>query len=87
MKQGDNDVVSADEEQAAIDALRRKDIGGLQALVRLHQTRAVRTAFLIVGNRDVAEDLVAEAFVKVYISALIAMTRDAHSPRGFIAWW
>lgn len=66
MKLSDNDGVSADEEKAAIDALRRKDISGLQTLVRLHQVRAVRTAFLIVGNRDVAEDLVAEAFVKVY---------------------
>ncbi|MGI8687738.1 MAG: RNA polymerase sigma factor [Thermomicrobiales bacterium] len=55
-----------DEEREAIAALQRGDIGGLEALVRLHQLRAVRTSFAITGDRETAEDVVAEAFLTVY---------------------
>lgn len=54
------------EEREAIGALRRSDIGGLEALVRLHQVRAVRASFAIMGDRATAEDVVAEAFLTVY---------------------
>jgi len=53
-------------EQRAIAALRRKDVRGLEALVRLHQLRAVRLAYAVVGERSAAEDVVSDAFVKVY---------------------
>ncbi len=49
--------------------------------MRLHQVRAVRTAFLIVGNREVAEDLAAEAFVSVYENI------DRYDPRRPFAPW
>ena len=54
------------EEQRAIERLKRGDPGGLEALVRLHQVRAVRTAYLIVRERTLAEDVVQGAFVKAY---------------------
>lgn len=54
------------EERAAIDRLKWGDIGGLEVLVRTHQTRAVRAAYLIVRDRPLAEDVVQGAFVRVY---------------------
>ncbi|CAN5569323.1 sigma-70 family RNA polymerase sigma factor [soil metagenome] len=54
------------DERAAVERLKRGDIGGLEALVRTHQTRAVRTAYLIVRERPLAEDVVQGAFVKAY---------------------
>ncbi len=54
------------DEAAAIAALRRKDPGGLDALVKLHQLKAVQTAYLVVGDRATAEDMVADAFVTVF---------------------
>ncbi len=53
-------------EQEAIERLRRGDAGGLEALIRAHQLRAVRAAYLIVRDRDLAEDVVADAFVRAY---------------------
>ncbi len=46
--------------------LRSGDIGGLGILVRLHQLRAIRTVYAIVGDRRVAEDVVADAFLTLY---------------------
>ena len=54
------------DEQAAIALLKRGNVQGLEALVRLHQLRAIRTAYLIVGVRQAAEDVVADAFVSAY---------------------
>ena len=42
------------------------DIGGLEALVRSHQIRAVRAAYLILRDRAQAEDVVQAAFVRAY---------------------
>ncbi|MFL5733437.1 MAG: RNA polymerase sigma factor [Chloroflexia bacterium] len=53
-------------EREAIAALRGGDIGGLEALVSVYQLRAMRTAFAITGNRQAAEDVVADAFVAAY---------------------
>ncbi|MDQ6771648.1 MAG: sigma-70 family RNA polymerase sigma factor [Candidatus Dormibacteraeota bacterium] len=47
-------------------ALQRGDIAGLTDLVRLHQLKALRTAYGILGDRAAAEDLVSESFLKVY---------------------
>lgn len=55
-----------EEEQRAVALLRQGEIRGLEALVRLHQVRAVRTAFGITGDRQTAEDVVADAFLTVY---------------------
>jgi RNA polymerase sigma-70 factor (ECF subfamily) len=46
--------------------LRQGDIAGLEALVRIHQVRAMRAAFAITGARHAAEDVVADSFLVVY---------------------
>lgn len=55
-----------DRERESVERLRRGDIGGLAALVETHQVRAVRTAYLIVRDRALAEDLVQSAFIRAY---------------------
>jgi RNA polymerase sigma-70 factor, ECF subfamily len=54
------------DERRAVERLKRGDIGGLEALVRAHQTRAVRTAYLICRDRALAEDVVQGAFLRAY---------------------
>ncbi len=55
------------EDQAvAIAALQTGDIRGLAALVNLHQLKALRVAYGILGSRSAAEDAVADAFIKVF---------------------
>jgi RNA polymerase sigma-70 factor (ECF subfamily) len=53
------------DQDAAIDELRRGQIAGLASLVRLHQLKALRTAYGILGDAAAAEDVVSEAFVRV----------------------
>ena len=48
-------------ESEALAALRQGDIAGLGTLVRLHQLRALRTAYAITDNQVSAEDVVAAA--------------------------
>jgi RNA polymerase sigma-70 factor, ECF subfamily len=54
------------DERRAIERLKDGDIGGLEVLVRKHQIRAVRAAYLIVRDRGLAEDVVQGAFVRAY---------------------
>ena len=54
------------EERSAIERLKKGDIGGLETLVRMHHTRAVRAADLIVRDTALAEDVVQSAFVRAY---------------------
>ncbi len=54
------------EERTAITRLKRGDIGGLEVLVRRYQVQAARTAYLIVRDRALAEDIAQAAFVKSY---------------------
>jgi RNA polymerase sigma-70 factor (ECF subfamily) len=51
-------------ERAAVARLRRGDLGGLEALVQLHQVRALRAAYLVTRDRALAEELTAETFEK-----------------------
>lgn len=53
------------DESEGVAALQRGDIRGLAVLVRLHQLKALRAAFGILGNRFEAEDAVADSFIKV----------------------
>jgi len=53
-------------ERAAVARLRRGDVGGLEALVRAYQARAVRAAYLVTRDRALAEEVVQEAFVRAY---------------------
>ena len=55
-----------EDESEGVAALQRGDIRGLATIVRLHQLKALRAAFGILGNRVAAEDAVADAFVKVF---------------------
>jgi len=54
------------EEREAIARLKRGDISGLEALVRQYQVKAVRTAYLIIRDRALAEDIVQAAFLRAY---------------------
>ena len=54
------------DERKAIERLKRGDPGGLEELVKAHQVRAVRAAYLICRDRHLAEDVVQSAFVKSY---------------------
>jgi DNA-directed RNA polymerase specialized sigma24 family protein len=54
------------DESHAIARLKRGDIAGLQTLVRVYQVLAARTAYLIVRDRALAEDIVQTAFVHVF---------------------
>jgi RNA polymerase sigma-70 factor (ECF subfamily) len=52
--------------QENIKRLKDGDIGGLEYLVRTYQVRAIRSAFLITQDAEMAEDIVQETFLKLY---------------------
>ncbi len=54
------------DEREAIARLKQGDIGGLEALVELYQTRAVRVAYLVCRDVAIAEDVVQSAFIRAY---------------------
>jgi DNA-directed RNA polymerase specialized sigma24 family protein len=54
------------DEREAIERLKGGDVGGLESLMELYYTRAVRTAYLIARDRAMAEDVAQGAFVKAY---------------------
>jgi RNA polymerase sigma-70 factor (ECF subfamily) len=56
------------EEAALVEAARGGDLDACDALVRRHQLIAVRTAYLICGSEDEAEDAAQDAFVKAFRS-------------------
>lgn len=54
------------EEQQAITRLRQGDVEALGYLVQAHWPRALRAAYLVTGDRAMAEDVVQEAFLRAY---------------------
>jgi RNA polymerase sigma-70 factor (ECF subfamily) len=50
----------------AIRRLKKGDIGGLEILIDRYQVKAVRTAYFIVHDERLAEDIVQDAFIRVY---------------------
>ncbi len=52
------------DERQAVDRLRSGDIGGLEVLVQRHQLQATRAAHLVVRDRQLAEDIVCDAFLR-----------------------
>lgn len=50
----------------AIQRLKKGDISGMDQLVRNHQTKAIRTAYLIIHDEELAEDVVQETFLRIY---------------------
>ncbi|MEJ2353507.1 MAG: sigma factor [Anaerolineales bacterium] len=54
------------DEIQAIQQLKQGNPAGLEALVKKYQVQAVRAAFLVVWNHELAEDIVQTAFLRVY---------------------
>jgi len=57
---------SSSEETALVERARAGDTIAYEDLVRRYQDLAVRTAYLITGGADAAEDAAQDAFVKAY---------------------
>ncbi|HEX5164410.1 MAG TPA: RNA polymerase sigma factor [Thermomicrobiales bacterium] len=55
-----------DDERAAIRRLQQGDIRGLESLMLAWQVPAARVAYLITHDRDLAQDIVQSAFLRVY---------------------
>lgn len=53
-------------DQQAIERLKNGNIDGLAALVQRYQVKAVQTALFITCNRELAEDIVQDAFLQAY---------------------
>jgi RNA polymerase sigma-70 factor, ECF subfamily len=53
------------EERRAVERIKGGDVGGLEPLVRAHYARCVRAAYLILRDREAAEDVVQGAFARV----------------------
>jgi RNA polymerase sigma-70 factor (ECF subfamily) len=54
------------DDQQAIRILKNGNIGGLECLVIRYQVKALRAAFLITHDEQIAEDVVQETFVRVF---------------------
>lgn len=54
------------EETQAIHRLKRGELTGLEFLVRKHQAKAVYAAYLVLQDRQLAEDVVQNAFLRIY---------------------
>ena len=52
------------EEKYSIDRLKQGKLDGMEALVRIYQVQAVYTAYLIVQDLKLAEDIVQDCFLK-----------------------
>jgi RNA polymerase sigma-70 factor (ECF subfamily) len=50
----------------AIALLKQGNISGLESLVKIYQVKALRAAYLIVRDYDLAEDIVQDAFLRAY---------------------
>jgi RNA polymerase sigma-70 factor (ECF subfamily) len=53
------------EDQYTISRLKQGDVNSLESLVNKYQAKAVHTAYLILYDRSLAEDVVQAAFIKV----------------------
>jgi RNA polymerase sigma-70 factor (ECF subfamily) len=62
---GSEESTLNEDDADAIAALRAGNIAGLSALVQRYQLQALRLAFNVCGNRQTAEDTVADAFLAV----------------------
>ena len=70
------------DERRAIERLRGGDIGALEILVRRYQLRATRAAYLVVRDRQLAEDIVCDAFLRCY-----ERIQQFHADRDFAPWF
>ena len=53
-------------DQEAIRRLKNGDIGGLESLIARYQVKAVRAAYFVVQDKQTAEDIVQDAFLRIY---------------------
>lgn len=58
--------MNKEDETEAIHRCQQGDISGLEPLVLLYQTQALRTAYLLVKDRRLAEDIVQDSFLTAY---------------------
>ncbi len=70
------------DEQDAIQRLKDGDIGGLEFLVNRYQVKAVHTAYLITRDTGLAQDIVQDAFLKIYHAV-----RSFDAARPFEPWF
>ncbi|MBE7534114.1 MAG: RNA polymerase sigma factor [Anaerolineales bacterium] len=70
------------DEQQAIQRLKQGDISGLEFLVAEHQVKAVRTAYLIMRDPALAEDVVQDCFIHAFHAI-----RRFDSTRPFEPWF
>jgi RNA polymerase sigma-70 factor (ECF subfamily) len=66
----------------AITQLKQGEISGLESLVKIYQVQALRTAYLIVRDHDLADDVVQDAFLRAY-----ERIRQFDSSRSFGPWF
>ncbi len=70
------------DEVSLIKSLQQGNSIAFQELYRLYSDQALRTAYLITGNKELSEDVVQEAFIRCY--------KDLHKlkdPVAFKAWF
>src|SRR5687767_11521372 len=65
-RRGERGTRVREQEREAIAALKRGDIAGLETLTRLYGLTAVRTAYAITGDTQLAEDVAADAFIAAH---------------------
>src|SRR5215470_13605056 len=70
------------DEREAIERMRQRDIRGLEVLVRAHQIRAIRTAYLVTRDVALAQDVVQAAFLRAY-----ERIRQLDPARPFAPWF
>lgn len=58
------------------------DISAFEELVKQYSEKAIRTAYLVTGRRDLAEDIAQEAFVQCYYSL-----KRLKKPEQFKSWF
>jgi RNA polymerase sigma-70 factor (ECF subfamily) len=54
------------DDRESIHRMKGGDIGGLEALVRRYQVKAVRAAFLVTHDEAFSEDIVQDTFIRLY---------------------
>ena len=70
------------DERAAIETMKNGDVAGLEFLVHRHQIRAVRTAYFITRDTQMAEDVVQDAFIHAFRAI-----RSFDATRAFEPWF
>ncbi|PKN90684.1 MAG: RNA polymerase subunit sigma-24 [Chloroflexi bacterium HGW-Chloroflexi-6] len=70
------------EDQIAISRIKQGDPGGLEALVGVYQVRAVYTAYMIVFDRSLAEEIAQTAFVRI-----VEKIQQFDEKRPFAPWF